>query len=60
MSHFDKFMKDIEKKQKLAQKQREAVSKDDNNHLQRERVRRYTERWQNSVRWLRRGGKNEG
>ncbi len=59
MSHFDKFMKDIEKKQQQAQKQREAVSKDDDQHLQRERVRRYTERWQNSVRWLRRGSKNE-
>lgn len=57
MSHFDKFMKDIEKKQQRAQKQQKAVAQDDKQHHQRERVKRYAERWQNSVRWVRGGQK---
>ena len=55
MSHFDKFMKDIEQKQAREKQARETAAKDENNPLQRERVRRYTERWQNSVRWMTRG-----
>jgi len=58
MSYFDKFMKDIEQKQAREKQSREAVRQDEQNHSQRERVRRYTERWQNSIRWVTRG-KNE-
>jgi hypothetical protein len=55
MSHFDKFMKDIEQKQAREKKAMEIVNKDEENHLQRLRVQRYTERWQNSIRWTPRG-----
>ena len=57
MSYFEKFMKDIEEKQARKRKAQESVAKDDQHHVQRERVRLYSERWQNSVRWIR--GKNE-
>ncbi len=57
MSHFDKFMKDIEQKRALEQKNREAAKRDEENHLQRSRVRAYAERWQNSVRWVPRSKK---
>ena len=58
MASFDKFMKDLEERQKrkteLLEKQREA----ENAHSMRERVRLYSEKWQNSIRYLRRT-KNE-
>lgn len=59
MSNFDKFMKDIEEKMERAKQRRESVSRDNKHHNQRERVQRYAERWQNSIRWVRRGGNNE-
>lgn len=58
MSHFDKFMKDIEQKQAREKEAMKAVTRDEENHLQRQRVHAYTERWQNSIRWIPRG-KNE-
>ena len=53
MSHFDKFMKDIEEKQQRLQKHQASVAQDAEHHHQRERVKMYAERWQNSVRWVR-------
>jgi len=56
MSHFDKFMKDLEerKNKKIAQ-QRELKQSDDAHSL-RHRVKLYSERWQNRVVY---GGAND-
>lgn len=56
MSYFDKFMKDLENKREKAILHQKELARDDEAHLHRERVRRYSERWQNSVRY---GGKND-
>ena len=57
MSHFDKFMKDIELKRAREKKKMESIKRDENEHLQRHRVRVYSERWQNSIRWIPRSEK---
>tara|TARA_B100001094_G_C18184556_1_gene802932 strand:- start:1354 stop:1536 length:183 start_codon:yes stop_codon:yes gene_type:complete len=58
MASFDKFMKDLEKRQKAKAERLERQKEAETAHSMRERVKLYSEKWQNSVRHLRRG-KNE-
>ena len=56
MSYFDKFMKDLEARRERAIRHQKELARDEDAHHQRERVRRYSERWQNSVKY---GGRND-
>ena len=51
MSYFDKFMKDLEQKQARKKQAQDRAKVDEDNHSQRHRVRLYSEKWQNRVRW---------
>lgn len=53
MSSFDKFMKDLDRREQLAREKREKLQQNEKSHSLRERVRLYAERWQNSVRYTR-------
>lgn len=52
MSHFDKFIKDLEKKTK-EKKASQNISEQEQTYQEKRvlRVRRYQERWQNSVKY---------
>ena len=58
MSYFDKFIKDLEKRKEKKIAQHRELAQSEEAHSIRHRVKLYSERWQNSVRHLRRG-KNE-
>lgn len=51
MSSFDKFMDDLEKRRIAKAKREEAQKAADDAHGIRNRVRLYSEKWQNSVRY---------
>ena len=51
MSSFDKFMKDLERKQEKRKARDERLKQSEDAHGIRERVRMYAEKWQNSVRY---------
>ena len=53
MSSFDKFMKDLEKRQQQKREARERLANAEQHHSIRDRVKLYAERWQNSVRAVR-------
>ena len=53
MSSFEKFMKDLELMQEKKRASAERMQKAEQAHNQKDRVRLYTERWQNSIRFLR-------
>lgn len=52
MSHFDKFIKDLEKREEK-QKDFQSMSEQERSYQdqRRLRVRRFQERWQNSIRY---------
>jgi hypothetical protein len=50
MSSFDKFIEDIERRRIEREKHLESIRQAEEQHNMRERVYRYAERWQNSVR----------
>ena len=51
MSHFDKFIKDLELRQEKRAKAAREMAQSEEAHGMRERVRRYSERWQNRIRY---------
>lgn len=51
MGSFDKFIKDLEDRQKAKEKRVQDQKRAHENHHQRQRVRLYSERWSNSVRY---------
>lgn len=51
MASFDKFIKDLEKRQNSRKEKIEILRKQDEEHHQRRRVRLYSERWSNAVRY---------
>ena len=57
MASFDKFMKDLERRAALRKKREETLKNNDAEHHHRRRVRLYSEKWQNSVRYIPPGGK---
>ena len=57
MSHFDKFMKDLEARQQAKKQRLDQQQKDEQGHSIRQRVRLYAERWQNSIRFKPGGNK---
>ena len=50
MASFEKFMKDLEERQRVREEQAQRLKKAHEEHHQRRRVRLYSERWSNSVR----------
>ena len=56
MSYFDKFMKDLEQRREKQIARAKEMAQSEEAHGMRERVRRYSERWQNSIRY---GGRND-
>ena len=57
MASFDKFMKDLERREALKKKREEELKRHDAEHHVRRRVRLYYEKWQNSIRYTRPGSK---
>ena len=51
MSHFDKFIKDLEVRQQAKKQRLDSLQKDEQHHNVRTRVRLYAERWQNGIRF---------
>ena len=51
MPSFDKFMKDIEKRAEARRQKAEAVRANEEASSVKERIRRYSERWQNRIRY---------
>ncbi len=51
MSYFDKFMKDLEERNHKRVNQQREMARNEEAHGMRDRVRRYAERWQNSIRY---------
>ncbi len=54
MSSFDKFMKDLEERQRRKIADQERQKRSDSEHNLRGRVRLYAEKWQNSIRFSKR------
>lgn len=52
MASFDKFIEDLEKKQKAKEDRARELKRAHENHHQRHRVRLYSERWSNAVRYV--------
>ena len=52
MGSFDKFIKDLEKRQERKKEVLDAQRTAQENHHLRRRVRLYSERWSNSVRYV--------
>lgn len=52
MASFDKFMKDLERRQALKKRREELLKKQDADHHHRRRVKLYSERWQNNIRYV--------
>lgn len=50
---FDKFVKDLDKRENLKKEQTKKYVAEDPAELKRKRVRLYQERWQNRIRWNR-------
>jgi predicted phosphoribosyltransferase len=50
---FDKFVKDLDKRENLKKEQIKKYVAEDPAELKRKRVRLYQERWQNRIRWNR-------
>jgi len=59
MASFDKFIKDLEKRQNVKKERLEVLRRQNEEHLQRRRVMLYSERWSNSVRYTPSGGKKK-
>lgn len=57
MSSFDKFMEDLERRNREKRARLEQLQKAEEDHNLRTRVARYAERWQNSIRYRQRGEK---
>lgn len=57
MSSFDKFMEDLERRNREKRARLEQLQKAEEDHNLRNRVARYAERWQNSIRYRPRGEK---
>lgn len=51
MASFEKFIKDLEKRQEAKKEVRDAQRRAYENHHLRRRVRLYSEKWSNSVRY---------
>jgi len=49
--NFDKFMDDLEKRQKLSEQQQQQLQRDENAHQRRELQRRYQETAANRIRY---------
>mgnify|MGYP001351919671 CR=1 FL=1 len=56
MSYFDKFMKDLEQRKDKKIAQQRELAKSEEAHSIRHRVKLYSERWQNRIRY---GGAND-
>ena len=56
MSYFDKFIKDLEKRKEKKIAQHRELAQSEEAHSIRHRVKLYSERWQNRVRY---GGVND-
>ncbi len=52
MSSFEKFMKDLEARNELKNKQKQRHQAAEQNHHQRLRLARFAENWQNAVRFV--------
>ena len=59
MSYFDKFMKDLEQRREKQIAKAKEMAQSEEAHGMRERVRRYSERWQNSIRYGRKDDINK-
>jgi len=53
MSSFDKFVKDIEKREAKKKAKQEQIANAENQPTVRDRVALYAEKWQNSIRYAR-------
>jgi hypothetical protein len=53
MSSFDKFVKDIEKREAKKKAKQEQIANAENQPTIRDRVKLYAEKWQNSIRYAR-------
>ncbi len=56
MSYFDKFMKDLEQRKDKKIAQQRELAQSEEAHSIRQRVKLYSERWQNRIRY---GGVND-
>lgn len=57
MPSFDKFVQDLERRSLEKKERLERLRRAEEEHALRNRVARYTERWQNSVQYKTRGEK---
>tara|TARA_A200000159_G_scaffold87760_1_gene81281 strand:- start:5373 stop:5549 length:177 start_codon:yes stop_codon:yes gene_type:complete len=57
MASFDKFIKDLERREALKKRREEVLRQQDKDHHQVRRVRLYSEKWQNRIRYVPNGGK---
>ena len=53
MSSFEKFMKDLEARQEKKRAEKKQLEQSETLHGVRHRVKLYTEKWQNSIRYSR-------
>lgn len=57
MGSFDKFIKDLEKKKEAKEKRAQDLKRAHEHHNQRRRVRLYSEKWSNTIRYVAPRGK---